>query len=189
MSEEEKREFRERGAEGVIARKYPQLYEKLKEISERTGQSILDLLASYTNWALEIREFSSMVTQEDLANITPESLYASLKLLMFFEERYIRLISYMNVANALAIFNALRELLTYSTTAATAQQTTAPLLPLVPPQPSRVERLIDAILRGIEMATLGSEGTRRQLAREIAEEIVKLASQQQTPSEVKAESK
>jgi len=184
MSEEEKREFRERGIEGVVARKYPQLYEKLKDISERTGQSVLDLMASYTNWAIEVREFSTMVTHEDLANVTPESLFASLKLLLFFEERYIRLISYMNVANALAIFNALRELLTYSTTT-TTQQAPSPILPLVPQQPSRLERLLDAIIKGIEMATLGSGEIRRQLAREIAEEIVRLASQQEAKTESK----
>jgi len=50
----EKETARRLGVEGVLARKYPELYQKLKDLSVKTGQSVLDLLASYTNWALEL---------------------------------------------------------------------------------------------------------------------------------------
>jgi len=175
MSEEKKELAREKGVEGVIAKKYPQLYERLKTLSEQTGQSIIDLLASYTNWALEIREFSTLVTPEDLMKITPEALYSALKLLLFFEERYIRLASYVNVSQGLAVFDALRQLL-LSTQVTQQQSAQQPLLPLVP-QPSTVDRLVSAIVRAIEMFSMGREEVRRELARSIAEELIRMSQQ------------
>jgi hypothetical protein len=177
MSEEAKKELaREKGVEGVIAKKYPQLYERLRTLSEQTGQSVIDLLASYTNWALEIREFSTLVTPEDLHEITPKALYSALKLLLFFEERYIRLASYVNVSQGLAVFDALRQLL-LSTQVAQQQSTQQPLLPLVPPQPSTVDRLINSIVKAIEMFSMGREEVRRELARSIAEELIRMSQQ------------
>ena len=181
MSEDEIREEKHReiaqvkGIEGVLAKKYPELYERLKAVAERTGQSLLDLIASYTNWAMELREFSTLVTPEDLKNITPESLYSALKMIMFFEERYIRLVSYINVSQALAIFDALRQLLLYQTVPSTQGQTTQPILPLVPPQPSKIDRLIDAVLKGIELFSMGREDVRKQIAEEVARKLLELA--------------
>jgi len=181
LSEDEIREEKHReiaqvkGIEGVLAKKYPELYERLKAVAERTGQSLLDLIASYTNWAMELREFSTLVTPEDLKNITPESLYSALKMIMFFEERYIRLVSYINVSQALAIFDALRQLLLYQTVPSTQGQTTQPILPLVPPQPSKIDRLIDAVLKGIELFSMGREDVRKQIAEEVARKLLELA--------------
>jgi hypothetical protein len=170
------------GIEVALAKKYPELYAKLKDLSERTGKSILDLMASYTNWAIELREYATFVTEADLKNITPEALYSALKLLMFFEERYIRLISYINVAQAEAVINTMFRLFYPMYT---SQQSTAPATPFTPPpppQPDRVSRLMDAILRAIEMFSMGQEDVRRQLAREIAEELLRLSQPSQSSS-------
>jgi len=176
LAEEEKKELAQvKGIEGVFAKKYPELYERLKAVSQQTGQSVLDLLASYTNWAMEIREFSTFVTPEDLKRISPEALYSALKLMMFFEERYVRLASYVNVSQALAIFDALRQLLIYQTATTQQGQPAQPLIPLMPPQPSRIDRLIDAILRGIEMFAMGREDVRKQIAEEVAKKLIELA--------------
>jgi hypothetical protein len=182
MSEEKKTELaREKGVEGVLAKKYPDLYERLKQISEQTGQSILDLIASYTNWALEIREFSTLVTPEDLKRINSEALYSALKLLLFFEERYIRMASYVNVSQALAIFDALRQLY-IATAPMQTQQQQQPIIPFVPPQPSTIDRFINAVVRAIEIFSMGREEVRRTLAKEIAEELIKISQTQSQPS-------
>jgi len=176
LAEEEKKELAQvKGIEGVFAKKYPELYERLKAVSQQTGQSVLDLLASYTNWAMEIREFSTLVTPEDLKRISPEALYSALKLMMFFEERYVRLASYVNVSQALAIFDALRQLLIYQTATTQQGQPSQPLIPLMSPQPSRIDHLIDAILRGIEMFTMDREDVRKQIAEEVAKKLIELA--------------
>ena len=191
MSEEEAREEKHReisqikGIEGVFAKRYPELYEKLKIVSQQTGQSLLDLIASYTNWAIELRQFSTLVTPEDLKHITPEALYSALKMIMFFEERYIRLVSYINVSQALAIFDALRQLLLYQTVPTTQGQPSQPLLPLMPPQPSKIDRLIDAIIKGIEVFSMGREDVRRQIAEEVAKRLIELA---QTPPQATTQS-
>jgi hypothetical protein len=185
MSEEKKELAREKGVEGVIAKKYPQLYERLKTLSEQTGQSVIDLMASYTNWALEIREFSTLVTPEDLTKITPEALYSALKLLLFFEERYIRLASYVNVSQGLAVFDALRQLLLSTQVAQQQSQQPLPSL-LIPPQPSTVDRLINSIVRAIEMFSMGREEVRRELAKSIAEELIRMSQQ---PSQQPAQQK
>jgi hypothetical protein len=175
-AEEEK--VRERsqktGVEGVIARKYPELYQKLKDISQKTGQSVLDLLVAYTNWALELREYSTVVTEEDLKNIDAKSLYSALKMLLFFEERYIRLASYMNIATAMQVLDYLRTLY-YPQPSTTTTSTPAIIPPPPQPQPDRVSQILNAVLRAIEMFSMGSEEVRRQLAREIAEELLKQA--------------
>jgi hypothetical protein len=182
--EQEKETARRLGVEGVLARKYPELYQKLKDLSVKTGQSVLDLLASYTNWALELREYSTYVTDEDLKNVTPESLYSALKLLLFFEERYIRLASYVNISTATAILDYVKSLYYPVSTQSSPSQPPPPLPPIPPSQPDRFTKLMDAILRAIEMFSMGSEDVRRRLAYDIAQELIKL-SQPQTQGEKK----
>ncbi len=162
------------GVEGVIARKYPELYQKLKELSTRTGQSVLDLLVAYTNWALELREYSTIITEEDLKNIDAKSLYSALKMILFFEERYIRLASYMNIATAMQVLEYLRTLY-YPQQSTTTAQTPVIIPPSAPQQPDRVSQILNAVLRAIEMFSMGSDEVRRQLAREIADELLKQA--------------
>ena len=162
------------GVEGVIARKYPELYQKLKELASKTGQSVLDLLVAYTNWALELREYSTIVTEEDLKNVDAKSLYSALKMILFFEERYIRLASYMNIATAMQVLDYLRTLY-YPQPSTTPTQTPTIIPPPPQPQPDRVSQVLNAVLRAIEMFSMGSEEVRRQLAREIAEELLKQA--------------
>lgn len=171
-----------KGIEGVLARRYPQVYERLKALSEQTGQSILDLLVSYTNWALDIREYGSYITEQELKKITPEALYTALRFLMFFEDRYIRLASYVNVSNALAIFDAIRQLLVQSTVSTSQQQTTQ-VLPIIPPQPSTVDRFVNAIIKAIDMFSMGRSELRKELAKDIASELIKLSQQQQQTSQ------
>jgi len=171
----EKETARRLGVEGVLARKYPELYQKLKDLSVKTGQSVLDLLASYTNWALELREYSTYVTDEDLKNVTPESLYSALKLLLFFEERYIRLASYVNISTATALLDYIKSLYYPIPQQASPSQPPPPLPPIPPSQPDRFTRLMDAILRAIEMFSMGSEDVRRKLAYDIAQELIKLS--------------
>jgi hypothetical protein len=180
IEEEEKERARRTGVEGVLARKYPELYAELKELAERTGRSVLDLMASYTHWALELRRYSSIVTEEELKKVTPEALHAALKMILFFEERYIRLASYANIATATQVFEWLRTLY-YPYPQATSQPQAVPIVP-PPPQPDRVSQIINAVLRAIEMFSMGSEEVRRQLAREIAEELARVAGQGQKPS-------
>jgi hypothetical protein len=175
---QEKETARRLGVEGVLARKYPELYQKLKDLSVKTGQSVLDLLASYTNWALELREYSTYVTDEDLKNVTPQSLYSALKLLLFFEERYIRLASYVNISTATAILDYVKSLY-YPVQVQSSPSQPPPPLPLIPQQQSdRFTRLMDAILRAIEMLSMGSEDVRRRLAYDIAQELIKLSQPQ-----------
>jgi len=174
----EKETARRLGVEGVLARKYPELYQKLKELSAKTGQSVLDLLASYTNWALELREYSTYVTDEDLKNVTPESLYSALKLLLFFEERYIRLASYVNISTATAILDYVKSLY-YPIQTQTSPSQPPPPIPMIPPsQPDRFTKLMDAILRAIEIFSMGSEDVRRRLAYDIAQELIRLSQPQ-----------
>jgi hypothetical protein len=175
---QEKETARRLGVEGVLARKYPELYQKLKDLSVKTGQSVLDLLASYTNWALELREYSTYVTDEDLKNVTPESLYSALKLLLFFEERYIRLASYVNISTATAILDYVKSLYYPISTQSSPSQPPPPLPPIPPSQPDRFTKLMDAVLRAIEMFSMGSEDVRRRLAYDIAQELIKLSQPQ-----------
>jgi hypothetical protein len=181
IEEEEKERARRTGIEGVLARKYPELYAELKELAQRTGRSVLDLLASYTHWALELRKYSSIVTEEDLKKVTPEALHAALKLLLFFEERYIRLASYANIAVATQVLDYLKSLY-YPYPQTPSQPQTVPIPVPPPPQPDRVSQIINAVLRAIEMFSMGSEEVRRQLAREIAEELMRIAGPGQKPS-------
>jgi len=174
----ERETARRLGVEGVLARKYPELYQRLKDLSVKTGQSVLDLLASYTNWALELREYSTYVTEEDLKNITPQSLYAALKLLLFFEERYIRLASYVNISTATAILDYVKSLY-YPIQVQSSPSQPPPPIPIIPPsQPDRFTKLMDAIVRAIEMFSMGSEDVRRKLANDIAQELIRLSQPQ-----------
>jgi len=180
----ERETARRLGVEGVFARKYPELYRRLKDLAEKTGQSFIDLLASYTNWALELREYSTYITEEDLKNVTPQSLYAALKMLLFFEERYIRLASYVNISTATAILDYVKSLY-YQFPTQTSPSQPPPPIPIIPPsQPDRFTRLMDAILRAIEMFSMGSEDMRRKLANDIAQELIRL-SQPQSQGEKK----
>jgi hypothetical protein len=167
---------REKGIEGVFAKRYPELYERLKQIAEQTNQSIVDLIASYTNWALELREFSSVLTKEDLRNITPDSLYSAMKLLLFLEERYLRIAGYINWNSLIALIDVFNRMaLAYQTSS--SQSSPSPIIPFIPsqPEPDRSNRLLEMVLKTLEYFSMGREDVRKQLAKEVARELFKMA--------------
>lgn len=171
MSDEERgvrERAQEKGVEGVIARKYPDLYERVKEVAEVTGESVLDIIYKYAKWALEVQKFSSVLTMEDLKNVSPEALLAAMKMLLFFEQQYFKAIAYANLAQAVQLVQTWQQLFTPYTTGGKE------VIPQ-PPPPSTVERWVNAILRAIELFTMGREEVRRSLAKEVATELAKLA--------------
>jgi len=95
--------------------------------------------------------------------------------LLFFEERYIRLASYVNISTATAILDYVKSLYYPIPTQASPSQPPPPLPPIPPSQPDRFTKLMDAILRAIEMFSMGSEDVRRRLAYDIAQELIKLS--------------
>lgn len=184
VKEEARSKAQEKGIEGFLKRYNPVLYEKLKALSEQTGSSIPELLSNYTEWALEIREYSTLITKEDLKNITPEALYSALKFILFFEERYIRTMSYISISNALAILDVINRL--------AQQQQVPPVIPTPPqpqPQPDRFSKLVDAVIRGIEAFQQSQEVQRKLLANEIATSIVRKAEEIQPKPQVKESGK
>jgi hypothetical protein len=172
---------REKGIEGVFAKRYPELYERLKQIAEQTNQSVIDLIASYTNWALELREFSGVLTKEDLKNITADSLYSAMKLLLFLEERYLRIAGYISWNNLIALLDVFNRMyMAYS--GSQSQTPPAPILPLPSPQQEadKTGKLFDVILKTLEYFSMGREDVRKALAKEVAKELFKMAGGEQT---------
>jgi len=156
-----------------IAKKYPALADKLKRMAEETGTPIDELIASYLNWAIEVREFSTYVTEADLKKVTPEALTSALKLMMFMEQQYFKVLAYANLAQGIQLYNII----------ASAMRGIAPAeagIQLPPPSPSTVEKVVNSIMRAIELFTLGRPEVRQELAKEVARELLKLSQQPTT---------
>jgi len=173
MSDEVKDEVKARARAKVdilsaIGKKYPSLAEKLKKIAEDTGMPVEEVVASYLNWAVEVREFSTYVTEADLKKVTPEALTSALKLMMFMEQQYFKVLAYANLAQGIQLYNII----------ASAMRGVAPAeagIQLPPPSPSTVEKLVNSILRAVELFTLGRPEIRQELAKEVAKELVRLS--------------
>jgi len=173
VSEEEREEIKTRARARVdilsaIAKKYPSLAKKIKKMSEDTGMSVEEIIASYLNWAVEVREFSTFVTEADLKKVTPEALTSALKLMMFMEQQYFKVLAYANLAQGIQLYNII----------ASVARGVAPSevgIQLPPPSPSTVERLVNSILRAVELFTLGRPEVRQELAKEVAKELLKLS--------------
>ena len=162
-----------------LARKYPALAEKLKKISEETDTPIDEVIASYLNWALELKEFSTLITESDLKKITPESLVSALKLMMFMEQQYFKVLAYANLAQGIQLYNTIVQAIRG------AVPETGGGITIPPPTPSTVDRWVNAILRAIELFTLGRPEVREQLAKEVAQQLLKLSQQPETQTQAK----
>jgi len=159
-----------------IAKKYPSLAEKIKKMAEETGMSVEEIIASYLNWAIEVREFSTYVTEADLKKVTPEALTSALKLMMFMEQQYFKVLAYANLAQAIQLYNIIASAVRGYVPSETGIQ-------LPPPSPSTVEKVINSIMRAIELFTLGRPEVREELAKEVAKELLKLSQQPTTQTQ------
>jgi len=172
----------ERGIEALLARKYPELYKQLREIAEESGVSVFDLMASLSQWAVEVRTAQRTITKEDLKNVTPEALNAALKLVLFYQEQYYKVQAYANVAAVQALYNIAEGILA-GRLAAMRSEEGRTAIPLLPPSPGTVERIANAVLRAIELFTLGKPEVSEQIATAVAKKLIELSQQggQQAP--------
>lgn len=156
MSEKQEKQvdFQEKGVEGVIRRKYPEFYEYLRSIASESGQNILDLIVSYAYKFLEAQRFSTIITEADLQKITPQSLYASIKLVMWLDEMYSkrRLTEALGqLLQTLETMIRIQQMIYYPQSSSSQGTQVAP----VPPPPinwqQKVSQLLDAIVEGIRL--------------------------------------
>lgn len=164
-----------KGVEGVIARRYPELYNNLKKFAEETGQDVLDVIATFAQWAYEVKKYSPIITKEDLKNITPESLYAALKFVKFYMEEFYRAQSYANVAAVQAIYQIVEAIISGRLAQMRQEETGFRLIAPAPPSPSTIESLARTVLRAIELFTLGRPEVQEELATKVASKIMELA--------------
>jgi hypothetical protein len=162
-----------KGVEGVLARRYPELYRALKEMAVETGQDVLDVFASLANWAFEVRKYSTVITKDDLKNITPESLHAAMKFLLFYQEQYYKTQAYANVAAVQSIYSIVEGLLQARLAQASGREGAVILPPI--PSPSTVERISQSILRAIELFTIGKPEITEQLATAVARKLIEMS--------------
>lgn len=188
MAEEkitEKKEKRERPINAVIARRYPELYEKLSQL----GGDVLDRMAELAEWALNVKEYSMVVTPQELSKITPEALNVALKFVLFYHDQYLRLASSVNtqaISNIYALVaNMLSTLSQYYQglpSQQIAQSSTQPQIPTPIPRyyyPGVDQtKAIETIMRVLELFTMGREDIRKQLAKDIALELLNLSKQE-----------
>jgi hypothetical protein len=176
-AEEIREKARERaavkGVEGVLARRYPELYKALREMAEETGQDVLDLFASLANWAFEVRKYSTVITKEDLKNITPEALHAAMKFVLFYQEQYYKVQAYANVAALQSIYSMVEGLLQARLAQVSGREGAVVLPPI--PSPSTVERIAQSILRAIELFTIGKPEVTEQLATAVARKLIEMS--------------
>lgn len=192
MAEEtitKKKEKRERSTNAVIARRYPELYEKLSQL----GGDVLDRMAELAQWALNVKEYSMVVTPQELSKITPEALNVALKFVLFYHDQYLRLASSVNtqaisniyalVANMLSTLSQYYQGLPSQQIAQTATQpSTQPQIPTPIPRyyyPGVDQtKVIETIMGVLELFTMGREDIRKQLAKDIALELLNLSKQE-----------
>lgn len=177
LSEEVVREkARETGIEGYIARKDPELYEFLKTEAKASGLAFTEYILGLLKWAYEIRTYTSFITKQDLENIKPECLYSALRFLQFFEKQYFNILAYAQVSAVTQIYTIVEQIMAMRRME-TPRPTETGLPPLPPPTPSTVQRIVDAILRAIEMFTVGRPDVSSEIARKVAQELIRLTSQ------------
>ena len=181
----------------LLSKRYPELAERIRRIAEQTGMDPDELIASYTNWAIQVREFTGYLTSEDIKKVTPESLLASAKLLMFLQDQYFRILAYSPMQQAIQLYNIIAQAVAsaygYYHPTATATQSQQVVAPPPPPQPAMSERMLSAILRAIELFTGGrsieeKEEFARMVARFVANELIKAYQQEQVQKQSQAQS-
>lgn len=163
--QEKQIDFQEKGVEGVIRRKAPELYEYLKTVSSQTGESIIDLLINYTNALLQAQRYSSIITEADLKKVTPESLYSSIKLVMWLDEMYSRrrLTDHLGqLLQTLETMIRIQQMIYYPQSSSQTSQA-----PLPPPPPinwqQKLSQLVEAITEGIRLFTRLSQSSPQTL--------------------------
>jgi len=88
----------EKGVEGWIKKAYPELYEVFKREAEASGRKIIDVIMEHANYGLSVKRYQGLISEEDLKDITPKSLYASIKLLNWASQQYFTTLAYANVS-------------------------------------------------------------------------------------------
>ena len=161
-----------KGIEGWFKRNYPELYAELKAEAEESGIPLTELIVRYVYWYREIKKGETFITKDDLKNVTPDSLLAAVKFFNYTLSQYIKIISYVNISQALTLLNYMLQLRGYPTT----EVKTGGLLPTItlPEEKSKLDRVITSIIKGLETFTMGArKETLKEIAKESAREVVR----------------
>lgn len=176
-------ERKKKSLEDIITRD-TELMRKLEELAFINNMSVEEVVYNILKQAIEKREEETTLTERDFKNITPEALYSAFKLLNAIESRYIRVLSYVNVSNAVSIIQLIYDIYNrYYQVLQQSQTQTPPPPPLLPPPQPQSQNMLSSLFKAIELFTLGREDVRKTLARDIAIELVNILK----PSEAKTE--
>ena len=165
---------REKGIEGYIKKKYPQVYEFLRAEADKKGKTVTELLVEYANYGASIKKWGSMVTLEDLKDVDPKALYVAIKLLNWASQQYFTTLAYANVSAIQAMHQLMMQQMTwwqsmYATEESGEGKIVTPPMPSLPPQrASKLDKLVELIIEGIRaFNTTMQQGVQQNMAKKV----------------------
>lgn len=143
---------REKGIEGYIKKKYPDVYQLLKQESEKSGKPIIELLTEFANYGLSVKRYAGVLTEKDLENLDPKSLYVAIKLLNWASQQYFTTLAYSNIASIQTMHQLLMQMMSYYQglySEGEGEKMATPPLMLPPARADRISKLVDLVTEGI----------------------------------------